>query len=110
MRLRVEIKKIMVLKDQPSHENSSDKILGMLDDEGLGLDGNGWLDDDDTGQCPLRQKIQKVIASNPDPDVCAMKILFTLDDEGLSLLGNGWLDDDIEAQEFIKNEYSKKYP
>lgn len=85
MTLRVEIKKILLLKGQPGHKHISDDIFEMLDNEGLGLSGNGWLDNEDTGQCLLSHEIQEVIASNPDPDICAMKILFTLDDEGIAI-------------------------
>jgi uncharacterized protein YidB (DUF937 family) len=109
MSLRVKIKKILLLKSQSGQKHISDDIFEMLDNAGLGLSANGWLDNEDTEQCPLSRHVQDVIANNQDPDVCAMKILFTLDDEGLSLLGNGWLDDDDEAKEFIDNEYSKKY-
>lgn len=110
MLLRVKLEEIILREDLLGDKNLLDEIFEMLDNSGLGLSGNGWLDNWNTGQCLLSRHIQEVIATNPDPDICAMKILFTLDDEGLSLLGNGWLDDDNEAQDFIKNEYCKKYP
>lgn len=53
----------------------------------------------------LRQNIERIIASEPDPDRCAVRICLYIEDE-LNLSDNGWWDSDpvMKAQLGIDEE------
>ncbi|MFK4132403.1 hypothetical protein ACI2KR_08995 [Pseudomonas luteola] len=83
------------------HENpvdAVDAIVDYLEDIGLSLSDNGWLDGH------LLDDLTTVIRKSPDLQKSALEILAHLDD-CLALDGNGWLDDDPEAVSYINLNY-----
>jgi hypothetical protein len=100
MSLRSKIIDLIQEHQEPSF--AAWEILDMLDDQGLSLYGNGWLELDETY---VKNKsyfgLTEIVQGHNDPNQAALHILLRLEEIGLSLSGNGWLDDDKEALEFV---------
>lgn len=103
MTLRSKIAEIIQANPEPS--KAAWEILLMLDGEGLGIFGNGFLEHDDDYEpgCSYFGITEKVVHVE-GPARAAFSVLSKLEEIGLSLSGNGWLDDDEEAQAFFEAE------
>lgn len=100
MTLRSKITEIIKANAEPSL--AAWKILIMLEEEGLGLFGNGYLDHDDDYEPGCNYfGITEMVGSQGGPAEAAISVLLKLEEIGLSLVGNGWLDDDEEALELL---------
>lgn len=100
MTLRSKIVAIIELDIEASL--SAWKILCMLEDTGLSLFGNGFLEHDAEYEPGCNYfGITKVIAGEEDIHLTSMKVISKLEEIGLSLSGNGWLDDDKEAIDYL---------
>ncbi|MEG0869800.1 MAG: hypothetical protein RSG77_22580 [Hafnia sp.] len=86
-------------------ESTVDNIVSYLEDEGLGLEGNGWLEGERGDPNSLTGKMIAAFKPELGADTNALIVLITLDMAGLSLIGNGWLDDDPEAVDLIYEQY-----
>lgn len=103
MTLRSKI--VALVQDHSEPSLVAWKILCMLDDEGLGIFGNGFLDHDDEYEKGCNYfGITQIIADVGDVNQAALSTLSRLEFLGLSLLGNGWLDDDDVAAEFVGSD------
>lgn len=102
MTLRAKITEIIQANTEPSL--ASWKILLMLEDTGLGIFGNGYLDYHDEYEpgCQYFGITERVTHAH-GPAEAAISVLLKLEAIGLSLAGNGWLDDDEEMLEFFES-------
>jgi hypothetical protein len=90
--LRIKIQELIKKTHERgfSKEEISTEIYDFLDDEGLGIHGNGWSDKSDN----LADFIE--LDCDNDIKLSAVRILDDLDTCGLGIEDNGWLDDDDE--------------
>lgn len=103
MTLRAKITEIIKANQEPSE--AAWKILLMLDDEGLSIFGNGFLEHDDDYEPGCRYfGITDKVVHEEGPGRAAFDVLSQLEEIGLSLQGNGWLDDDEQALAFFASE------
>ena len=107
MTLRSNIAEIIKANQEPSL--AAWKILLMLDDEGLSIFGNGFLEHDDDYEpgCAYFGITEKVV-HDEGAERAAFNVLSKLEEIGLSLNGNGWLDDDEEALAFFESEEAEE--
>jgi hypothetical protein len=101
MTLRSEI--VAVLEKKLEASRAAWDILMVLEDQGLSLFGNGWLEhDDDYEEGCNYFGLTQIIKDEPEINLASLKIISALETMGLGLEGNGWLDDDEEAVEFLE--------
>ncbi len=89
--LRIEIFNLINehKKSKKTTKEASRSIYDYLDNEGLGLSDNDFIDDPEDLSDIISFQDGKAMHS-------AVEILCCLEDEGLSLNGNGWFDNDPE--------------
>lgn len=97
MSLRVDIFNIITdnLNQNKNLETISALIYDYLDNEGLGIYGNGWADDP--------SNLKDIMEAVNDPSqimFSAARILYSLDINGLGLSNNGWFDNDAEWEQY----------
>lgn len=98
MSLREDITRALADKSL-SAEETTIKLIDLFEDLGFSLEGNGWLDEEDTILSP----IHNILENEDQEEEKALKILLLLEEGGLSLVGNGWLDDDEYAYNYVTN-------
>lgn len=103
MTLRSKITEIIQANQEPS--KAAWEILLMLENKGLSIFGNGFLEHDDDYEPGCSYfGITETVAQAEEPAKAAFSVLSKLEEIGLSLSGNGWLDDDEEALAFFEAE------
>lgn len=83
------------LKKNKKLDDISIEIYDFLDDEGLGIYGNGWADNPNDLVCHLAN-----LENEDQMMLASVAILNGLEDAGLGLDGNGWFDNDDQWDSF----------
>jgi hypothetical protein len=100
MTLRSEI--VAVLEKKLEASRAAWDILMALEEEGLSIFGNGFLELDEDYEAGCNYGgLTQIIKDEPDANLASLKIISALETMGMGLEGNGWLDDDEEAVEFL---------
>jgi len=83
-----KIEKI-VLNTEDSIDQKTKRLIELLDDE-VGLEGNGWLDDD-----RFKNQIKAILNLKQSNEILSSLLISKFDND-LSLDGNGWYSDSYE--------------
>lgn len=101
MTLRSEI--VAVLEKKLEASRAAWDILMALENQGLSIFGNGFLElDEEFEEGCNYGGVTQIIKDEAEANLASLKIISALETMGLGLEGNGWLDDDEEAVEFLE--------
>jgi hypothetical protein len=101
MTLRSKI--IAVLEKKLEASQAAWAILMALEEEGLSIFGNGFLElDEEYEEGCNYGGLTQIIKDEADTNLASLQIISALETMGLGLEGNGWLDDDEEAVAFLE--------